>query len=255
MSKQHLNFDLDFLDSDGKKTETPKAKPHYHKEVFPSRRKIFSSDTQTHVYTSHQHSSTSSSDWLSRLTAWFSKKTRVEKRNVIIGVVVGVAILVTSIIIGSTPDTSIKSNTSSYSNGSSYSNIPVSNSPDTKQYDENSIFTDENGKTFSCSLTNHSTAQSLRPSDSEKNKIIIDKNYLDSSYAQIENLKSEIDSMYVNEYSSQYLINEYNDKIDDYNAKVATYKRNLNNHNAEVDSYNLKVDKYNNFLRNNCTPI
>lgn len=56
---------------------------------------------------------------------------------------------------------------------------------------------------------------------------------LDRQETETNRLKNEIDTSYVNEYSSQSQINQYNAKIDKYNALTTAY---------------------NNYLKTNCTP-
>lgn len=231
MAKEHLDFDLEFLDSDN--PEGSKARPSYHKETFPSRRESSTSAKPKHA--------------INRLWWWWANKTGKEKRNLVIGVVAAFVILGSVIVAASTPDTSVVS--SSTGTTPTTPIIPPANTS------QNTFpITDENGKTFYCSSSDHDRAQGLKPSDYEKSAIETDQATVLSKENELENLQSDIDSMYVNDYSPQYLIDEYNDMVDDYNGKHAVYKRLHDNLDNRIDAYNQRVDTYNNFLRTNCSP-
>lgn len=230
MAKEHLEFDLEFLDSD--KTEDSKTRPHYQKETFPSRR-----EKPTSSYS------------IGRLKWWWVNKTRRKKVEFIIGAIASLIILGTIVIVATTPD---DSSSISSSGNSTPSTVPITTAGTPTE--ETYKFTDENGKVYYCSLSNNAKATTLEPSDFEKSSIESDQSSVDLKESELNRLKSEIDSMYVNEYSSQFLINRYNNLIDDYNLKHSTYERQFNSLDAKIDSYNQKVETYNNFLRNNCSP-
>lgn len=230
MAKEHLDFDLEFLDSD--KAEASKERPHYHKETFPSRR--------------DQTATGSTKRSIGRLAWWWAAKTRRKKVEFIVGVIASLIILGTIVIAATTPDTSTVSSGSTPPPAT----IPVANTPADQTYK----FTDENGKIYYCSVSDNAKATALEPTDFEKSSIESEKTSVALKESELNRLQSEIDSMYVNEYSSQFLINRYNDLIDEYNLKHSTYERQFDNLDTKIDSYNQKVETYNNFLRNNCSP-
>ena len=231
MPKEHLDFDLDSLDSD--KTDTPKVQPHHKKETFPSRRGLFESSTA-----SENHDSTPK-----------PPKKKIGRAKLIVGAVCGVILLMLIIIAANTPETNYNTGVTAPINNTPVINTAAQNS----QADPLDLFTDGNGATYSCSLSDHATATSLHPAVSDKSKIATDENYINTLNTKIENEKAEIDSSYVDDNSPQYEINQYNSQVDQYNADLQTYKRAAANYDQEIDSYNAKVDTYNNFLRNNCT--
>lgn len=223
---EHLDFNTDFLDSD--KT---RPSPQSSSETFPSRKRLFS-DTKP--------------SWTQNTAA---PKKKTGRAKLIVGAVCAVIILILIIIAANTPETNYNNPTPPAT-----SNIPVVNTASQNaQADPLDLFTDGNGATYSCSLSDHAKATSLRPAISDKNKIASDESYLNTLETKVDNEKASIDSSYVNEYSPQYEIDEYNSQIDQYNIDLQTYKRAASNYSAEVDSYNAKVDVYNNFLKNNCT--
>lgn len=105
---------------------------------------------------------------------------------------------------------------------------------------------------YRCSRYNYDKAVALAPSESEQ-QIDTARNALEYRSNEIDRLKNEIDSSYVNEYSSQYEINQYNETVNDYNSKLTSYKRDATNFSSRVDRYNAQVEAHNNYLRNNCT--
>ncbi len=230
MAKEHLDFDLEFLDSE--KSGDSKARPHYQKETFPSRR-----EKPATPYS------------INRLTWWWVNKTRRKKVEFVIGAIACLIILGTIVIAATTPDDS-SSVSSSGGTTSPTSTIPVANTTTDQTYK----FTDENGKVYYCSVSNNARATELEPTDFEKSSIESDQASVAQKENELNRLQSEIDSMYVNEYSSQFLINRYNDLVDEYNLKHSTYERQFDNLDTKIDSYNQKVETYNNFLRNNCSP-
>ena len=69
----------------------------------------------------------------------------------------------------------------------------------------------------------------------------------------LENLKNEIDNSYVNDYSSQWEIDDYNEKVDRYNSLLPAYKRDLADLDTRIDDYNAQIQEHNNYLVANCT--
>ncbi len=234
MAKEHLDFDLEFLDSN---TEASKTGKQYHKETFPSRRNQSVSDRPKYS--------------LNRLSQWWAAKTRRKKIELIVGYIASLIIL-GSILIALTSD-----DTSSVSSGSTPpTTTPVSGTipPGDAPIEQTYKFTDESGRVYYCSTANHAKATSLKPSDYEKSSLESDQSSLDRDEKELDDLEYEIDSMYVNENSSQFMINRYNNLIDEFNTKSAAYKRKFANLDSKIDAYNQKVETYNNFLRNNCSP-
>lgn len=107
---------------------------------------------------------------------------------------------------------------------------------------------------YSCSSYHYNQAEALNPDDSEQ-QINFARSDLENKGRQLDRLKSEIDSSYVSEYSSQYTIDQYNETVDEYNAKLVSYKREADNFSSRVDKYNLQIEKHNNYLESNCTKI
>jgi hypothetical protein len=105
---------------------------------------------------------------------------------------------------------------------------------------------------YRCSRYNYDKAVTLAPSESEQ-QIDTARNALEYKSNELDRLKNEIDSSYVNEYSSQYEINQYNATVNEYNSKLASYKRDETSFSSRVDRYNAQVEAHNNYLRNNCT--
>ena len=153
------------------------------------------------------------------------KKTPIDSnRNkyIMIGVVTGIVLLVI-IIAANSPETTYVS-PSTTSTPPSINTIPASTAPIVPPTHK---FTDKNGVTYYCDDSEYSTATSLEPTAIEKSEMA-------AKEEEIASLKSDIDSSYVNEYSSQYAIDQYNDQVDEYNRKREIY-------NSRVDSYNQKV--------------
>lgn len=141
-----------------------------------------------------------------------------------------------------------------FSNSDSSSSPTTSNSPYTpsaQTTNSNSDDTVIRGQ-YRCSSYNASQADALAPSESEST-ISSAQNALEQRSTYLENLKSEIDGSYVNEYSSQYEIDNYNQKVDDYNSELASYKRDASSMSSRIDRFNSQVEAHNNYLINHCT--
>ncbi len=105
---------------------------------------------------------------------------------------------------------------------------------------------------YRCSSYYASQVDNLAPTDSESS-ITIAQNSLDQRSTYLDNLKSEIDNSSVNNYSSQYEIDNYNQQVDDYNAKLASYKRDATSLSSRIDTFNAQVQAHNNYLMAHCT--
>lgn len=106
---------------------------------------------------------------------------------------------------------------------------------------------------YRCSKYNYDRAVALNPEDSDE-QITAAQNSLEYRGDELDRLKNEIDSSYVNEYSSQYQINQYNETIDEYNTKLTSYKRDASSLEARIDKYNTQIEAHNSYLKDNCTP-
>ena len=126
-------------------------------------------------------------------------------------------------------------------NSSSSTNTGANNSSDTLVIGE-----------YRCSKYDYDKAVALNPDESEQ-QIDTAISAMESRSNELDRLKKEIDSSYVNEYSSQYQINQYNETVDEYNAKLATYKSDSSNLEPRIDKYNAQIKAHNNYLKNNCT--
>jgi len=104
---------------------------------------------------------------------------------------------------------------------------------------------------YRCSRYNHDKVSALNPDDSEQ-QIAIARNALNYRSNEIDRLKTEINSSYVNKQSSQYEINQYNAMVNNYNSKIASYKRDATNFSSRIHRYNAQVEAHNDYLKNNC---
>jgi len=105
---------------------------------------------------------------------------------------------------------------------------------------------------YSCSRYHYNQAVALDPDETEQ-QIDSAQSALEYRTNRLENLKSEIDNSYVNDYSAQWEINEYNEKVDEYNSLLPAYKRDLANIDSRIDTYNAQIQRHNNYLVANCT--
>lgn len=105
---------------------------------------------------------------------------------------------------------------------------------------------------YSCSRYHYNQALALDPDETEQ-QIESAQSALEYRTRRLESLKNEIDNSYVNEYSSQWEIDDYNEKVDEYNSLLPAYKRDLANLDSRIDTYNAQIQKHNNYLVANCT--
>jgi len=106
---------------------------------------------------------------------------------------------------------------------------------------------------YRCSRYHYDKAVTLSSDESEQ-QLTTAQNALKYKEKELDRLENEIDNSYVNEYSSQWKINQYNATVNEYNSKLATYKRDVAVLNSRIDKYNTQIEAHNNYLRNNCTP-
>ncbi|MFP4539378.1 MAG: hypothetical protein ACLFNN_00395 [Candidatus Paceibacterota bacterium] len=120
---------------------------------------------------------------------------------------------------------------------------------------QNSSYSNENDLVrvgeYMCSQYHANRADELEPSDLS---LSIEQSSLESRGNEIDRLANELQYSTVNEYSPQWQIDEYNEKVDEYNRKLAAYNRDVDNMQLRIDGYNRKVEIYNNYLIENCTP-
>lgn len=134
-------------------------------------------------------------------------------------------------------------------NSSSSSNYTPSTS------NNNSVYSDDDDMIrvgeYMCSRYHYNRATELEPDDST---FTLEQNLLVRRGNEIDRLANEIKYSHVNEYSSQWEIDEYNIKVDEYNRKLNSYNRDVSNLDSNIDQYNARVETYNNYLIQNCTP-
>jgi hypothetical protein len=105
---------------------------------------------------------------------------------------------------------------------------------------------------YSCSRYHYNQAVALDPDETEQ-QIESSSSAFEYRTNRLENLKDEIDNSYVNDYSAQWEIDEYNEMIDEYNSLLPAYKRDLAALDARIDRYNAQIQTHNNYLIANCT--
>lgn len=146
-----------------------------------------------------------------------------------------------AIISGSSND-----NSSSSSSNSTYT-------PTNTSTPNNNNFITGNGKTYSCSDSNASSADALRPDSSTAASLASESSQLDTRTSALKAQKAEIDSMYVDQ-TNQSSLDTYNAAVDDFNAKNDQLKVDIASWNQRNAAQNNQIDTYNNFLDANCTP-
>ncbi len=105
---------------------------------------------------------------------------------------------------------------------------------------------------YRCSTSHYNKATELEP-DYNEGQMASSENIIKGKEQKIERLENNIETSYVNEYSSQTAINQYNANIDEYNTALAAYKKELAQFNAKINTYNKQANVYNNYLEDNCT--
>lgn len=105
---------------------------------------------------------------------------------------------------------------------------------------------------YSCSRYHYNQAVALDPDETEQ-QIDSARSALEYRTNRLETLKNEIDNSYVNDYSAQWEIDEYNEKVDEYNSLLPAYKRDLASLDSRIDTYNAQIQRHNNYLVANCT--
>ena len=106
---------------------------------------------------------------------------------------------------------------------------------------------------YRCSQYHYNQAAALRPDESVAT-FTATKNALEHRAEELDRLRREIETSYVNNLSPQYLIDDYNAKVDRYNSKLSSYKHDATNFDSRNVRFNVQVNTYNNYLIQNCTP-
>src|SRR3989344_2136021 len=107
---------------------------------------------------------------------------------------------------------------------------------------------------YSCSRYHYNQAVALDPDETEQ-QIESASSAFEYRTNALERLKDEIDNSYVNDYSAQWEIDDYNAKVDEYNSKLPAYKRDLASLDSRIDKYNAQIQKHNDYLTANCTKV
>jgi hypothetical protein len=106
---------------------------------------------------------------------------------------------------------------------------------------------------YRCFRHHYDKAVALSPEESEqtlKNAQLS----MDIRANELERLRREIEYSYITEYSPQWEIDDYNDKVNAYNSKLASYQRDAATLNARIDRFNSQIEAHNQYLIQNCTP-
>ncbi len=104
---------------------------------------------------------------------------------------------------------------------------------------------------YYCSTFHYKEAEKLDPGDEEMLRVQGMENMLKLKGESLKGLKSDLEYMYVDEYS-QSSIDFYNSKIETYNSEYDQYDKDFSIYNYKLDSYNERSEKYNNYLIQNC---
>lgn len=152
-------------------------------------------------------------------------------------IIIGIIIVI--IWIGASEDSS--STTSTYTPPSAGQIKNVSVDDENVEYGE-----------YRCSQYHYDKAVALSPSESEQTLTSAQLS-MDTRANEIERLQKEIENSYVNEYSPQWEIDDYNDTADTYNSKLISYKRDAAALDTRIDEFNTQVAAHNNYLAQNCS--
>lgn len=105
---------------------------------------------------------------------------------------------------------------------------------------------------YSCSRYHYNQAVALDPDETEQ-QIESANSAFEYRTNALASLKDDIDSSYVNDYSAQWEIDEYNEMVDRYNSLLPAYKRDMSALDVRIDRYNAQIQTHNNYLVANCT--
>jgi len=105
---------------------------------------------------------------------------------------------------------------------------------------------------YRCSQYHYDKAVALNTDETES-QLTSAQNSLEYRANELERLQNEIENSYVNEYSSQWEIDDYNDMIETYNSKLISYNRDATALDTRIDRFNAQVEVHNNYLIQNCS--
>ncbi|MCX6722860.1 MAG: hypothetical protein NT094_02195 [Candidatus Staskawiczbacteria bacterium] len=230
-SKEHLNIDLDFLGEkeSAEKSHKTEDKPNY----VPTRESNIKNKTEQTVQPDFKI------NWSTVFTVLF------------ILFFIGAGIYSSNSNDSNTvaPVSSPNINTISSNVGdNSLGRLKGTASNDSTGLQEEDVIVGE----YTCSASHSREAktlivdETLEQIDSANNAIIIRGD-------KIDRLKEELDNTSVNDYSEQWEVDAYNEKVNDYNSQLPAYNRDLESASARTEKYNSQVQVYNDYLENNCT--
>jgi hypothetical protein len=134
------------------------------------------------------------------------------------------------------------------SSSNSTSNTNTYTDPASSQASNNDLMIGQ----YSCSRYHYDQVVALDPDETEQ-QVENARIALETRSNALERIKNQIDSSYVNDYSDQWEIDQYNELVDEYNSKLPAYKRDSAALDARIDRYNTQIQKHNNYLTANCT--
>jgi hypothetical protein len=105
---------------------------------------------------------------------------------------------------------------------------------------------------YRCSEYHHNRSEQLKPSLYEKQNIERQQRSLNTESDELDVLKSQIESDYVDQYS-QNSINRHNGLVDDYNSRLIQFRSDANNLQRRIDNFNSQINNYNDYLMANCS--
>lgn len=155
----------------------------------------------------------------------------------VISIIIGIIIVI--IWIGASEDSS--PTTSTYTAPSTSQTKNVSADDENVEYGE-----------YTCSRYHYDKAVALSPSENEQTLASAQLS-METRANEIERLQKGIENNYVNEYSSQWEIDDYNNTVDTYNSKLTSYKRDAAALDTRIDRFNTQVAAHNNYLVQNCS--
>lgn len=164
------------------------------------------------------------------------KVTTYNRKNILI---IGGIILFIGWVIFSSDDGSSSSSVNTYTPPAQTSNYNTNN---------DDVMIGE----YSCSRSHYNQAVALNPDETEQ-QIESASSAFEYRTNALERLGDEIDNYYVDDYSVQWEIDDYNAKVNEYNSKLPAYERDLASLDARIDTYNAQIKRYNNYLVANCT--
>lgn len=106
---------------------------------------------------------------------------------------------------------------------------------------------------YTCTRYHHNQATALNPTDSEAAIDSLQRSLISRSES-LDSLSTRIKTASVNEYSTQYEIDEHNRMIDEYNEKLVSFKSDAASAKERIRKYNAEADAHNKYLIANCTP-